>query len=176
MEAATKTRVQGLRNVAINFVTSTTVKSTIHNVLPVSDDSISLRLKAKTRLHAKHCWWFVITGTEETILTMEANWNRMTLQTGWKLQPCSALILSEGDNSAPATSNEVAATINNAPAAAIHTTDPAMVLLILTTPMMTYRQIYGYPCMVAQLILLLHLPMVMIDSLLPTMVCISYPN
>ena len=42
----------------------------------------------------------------------------MTLQTGWKLQPCC-----EGDNSAPATSNEADATTNNAPAAAIHTTD-----------------------------------------------------
>ena len=107
------------------FVTSTTVKSTIHNVLPVSDDAITVKRKAKTRPHAKHCWWFVITGTEETLLTMEANWNRMTLQTGWKLQPCFAPIVCEGDDSAPtpAASTEADATTNNAPPADILTTD-----------------------------------------------------
>ena len=49
----------------------------------------------------------------------------MTLQTGWKLQPCFAPILSEGDDLASATSNEADATTNNTSAAAIHTTDSA---------------------------------------------------
>ena len=71
------------------FVTSSTVKSSIHNVLSVPDDSIAVKRKSKT-LRAKQCWWFVITGAEEVMMSMEANWNRMTLQTGWKLQPCFA--------------------------------------------------------------------------------------
>ena len=62
------------------FVTPTTVKSTIHNMLSVPDNSITVKRKTKT-LRAKQCWWFVITGTEGTLMSLETNWNKNNLMT-----------------------------------------------------------------------------------------------
>ena len=95
------------------FVTSSTVKSAIHNVLSVPHDSITVKRKSKT-LRAKQCWWFVITGAEEVMMSMEANWNRKTLQTGWKLQPCFVPLRdwkAEDNDPAHVTKNE---DVNNA--------------------------------------------------------------
>ena len=54
-------------------------------------------------------------------MSIEANWNRMTLQTGWKLQPCFVPLQSEDDDSSLATGNEAG---KNA-IAATHTSDSA---------------------------------------------------
>ena len=93
------------------FVTPTTVKSTIHNVLSVPDNSITVKRKTKI-LRAKQCWWFIITGTEGTLMSLETNWNKMTFQTGWKLQHCFAPLQNDDPSDSASASTGEAGTAN----------------------------------------------------------------
>ena len=39
-------------------------------------------------------WWFVIHASENVLLDMEAAWEQLQLQTGWKLEPCFSMLLA----------------------------------------------------------------------------------
>ena len=55
-------------------------------------------------------------------MSMEANWNRMTLQTGWKLQPCFAPLHDQSaEDNKPSHANN--ATEDSTPAAATSISD-----------------------------------------------------
>jgi hypothetical protein len=66
------------------------VEVTLNKVLSLGDsDGISVRRKYKHGMHGRKArWWFVLHGSESTLANIEQKWESMTLQTGWKIEPC----------------------------------------------------------------------------------------
>ena len=49
-------------------------------------------------------WWFVVRGDEEVLTKLEGEWDRVSLQTNWKLQPSYKFCDSSNGSTPPATS------------------------------------------------------------------------
>ena len=84
-----RVRVEGARRVwgTMKVTTSTSLKYAVSRVCNVT----SLQIRRKTvNDHAGEVkrWWFVIHAPENQLLDLDAAWEQLQLQTGWKLEPC----------------------------------------------------------------------------------------
>ena len=84
-----KVIVQGARRVwgTMKSCTSAAISGAISKLTTVS---ANLRVKRKFRtLHDnKSAWWFVIHGQESELSSLQLQWEKVQMQTGWSLQPC----------------------------------------------------------------------------------------
>ena len=86
---AEKVRVQGARWVwgTLKLTTPSSLKSAIFKFCPAN----SIQIKRKTvcdKGGEVRRWWFVVHAPEEVLVTLDAVWEQLKLQTGWKLEPC----------------------------------------------------------------------------------------
>ena len=106
--------VEGVRRVwgALKATSTTAVASTLQKLTTVGNQ-ISVRKKTRSDTNR---WWFLLKGTEPLLCKLEGEWDKVSLQTNWKLEPCTKP--SDSVLQTPSTSN-------NAPnlAAASTTTD-----------------------------------------------------
>ena len=50
---------------------------------------LSVHRKYKHGTHGRKArWWFVLHGSESALASIEQKWESMSLQTGWKIEPC----------------------------------------------------------------------------------------
>ena len=60
-------------------------------ILQVSKIGGELRIKCKDKdspTTGRPRWWYVVYGSESTLMELEAKWDQMKLQTAWKLETC----------------------------------------------------------------------------------------
>lgn len=85
-----KVKVTGARKIwgTLKACSHTTILSTISKLLP-SGSKLNFTIKRKTReLGTKIIWWFIVHGSESDLSVLENEWERIELQTSWKLEPC----------------------------------------------------------------------------------------
>ena len=82
-------RVSGARKVwgTLKTCSVATVKSAISRFCNNSTVKIKRKFKANGAGGQSH-WWFVLHDTEEALVSLESNWERLALQTSWKLMNC----------------------------------------------------------------------------------------
>ena len=107
-----KIKVVGARRIwgTLKSSSTKTVKSVI---LQVSKIEGELRIKRKdkeNRTTGRPKWWYVVHGSESTLMELEAKWDQVKVQTSWKLEPC---FLTESQNISPpsATTTDAASTL-----------------------------------------------------------------
>ena len=64
--------------------------STVHNAIKrgiTNLDSLSVKRKFVAHDGVTKKWWFVVRGTKADIERLESEWDKVGIQTGWKLQP-----------------------------------------------------------------------------------------
>ena len=87
-ESSTKEKVPGARRVwgTMKSCTSGTIKGAIARFCNIID----IRVKRKTKQigENKERWWFVIHGNEESLANLDLLWERVQIQTSWKLETC----------------------------------------------------------------------------------------
>ena len=66
--------------------TTAAVLGAISKLTP-SISNLRVKRKYKSLSNNKIAWWFIIHGQETELGTLEAQWERVQLQTGWSLQP-----------------------------------------------------------------------------------------
>ena len=64
------------------------VSSTLTKLTSVQSET-QVQVKRKYKLSDKKTvrWWFVVRGTEEVLTKIENEWERVSLQTNWKIEP-----------------------------------------------------------------------------------------
>ena len=85
-----KTKVSGVRRIwgTLKSTTAFTVSSTLKK-LSTLGNKLALRRKYKTNEGSVRTqWWFVVKGSETDLEELEKEWDRVQLQTGWKLENC----------------------------------------------------------------------------------------
>ena len=68
---------------------STAVKHAIHQLTTIASDKLQVKRKFKTS-HNNNVirWWHVISGEEAVLVQLEQEWEKVKLQTNWKIEPC----------------------------------------------------------------------------------------
>ena len=86
---AEKVRVQGARRVwgTLKLTTPSSLKSAIFKFCPANSIQIKRKTVCDKGGQVKR-WWFVVHAPEEVLVTLDAAWEQLKLQTGWKLEPC----------------------------------------------------------------------------------------
>lgn len=91
--------VSGVRRVwgTVRSSSHVCVKNTITMLAGVENvESIQVKRKYKSTSLGKAKWWYVIHAEEDTVLKpLEANWERIQLQTGWHLESCSKPVATD---------------------------------------------------------------------------------
>ena len=107
-----KIKVVGARRIWGTLKSSSTkiVKSVILRVSKIEGE---LRIKRKDKENpttGRPKWWYVVHGSESTLMELEAKWDQVKVQTSWKLEPC---FLTESQNISPpsATTTDAASTL-----------------------------------------------------------------
>ena len=87
------TVVSGVRRIWGTMKSSSyiSIKNTIVKLARIENiDSIRVKRKYKSATNGKCRWWYIIHAEEDTILKpLEATWEYIMLQTGWRLEKCS---------------------------------------------------------------------------------------
>ena len=91
-----KVRVSGVRRIwgTVKSCSSGAVKNTVSNL--VSPEAVPqignmvVKRKYKRLPGNKIRWWFLIYMEEDSLEKLESAWERVSLQTSWKLEPCHA--------------------------------------------------------------------------------------
>ena len=91
-----KVRVSGVRRIwgTVKSCSSGAVKNTVSNL--VSPEAVPqignmvVKCKYKRLPGNKIRWWFLIYMEEDSLEKLESAWERVSLQTSWKLEPCHA--------------------------------------------------------------------------------------
>ena len=71
-----------LRNTPPAAVSATLCK------LTTLGNQLSVRRKTND-ISGRNRWWFLVKGNEEVLAQLEREWERVSLQTSWKLEPCT---------------------------------------------------------------------------------------
>ena len=103
-----RVRVSGARRLWGTFKTTSinAVRSALTKLTTVGN-KVSIRRKYKKHDSGRVCWWFVLKGEEPDLATMEREWQQVSLQLSWKIEPCyKPLSCSDGTTAA----NEIATT------------------------------------------------------------------
>ena len=79
--------VEGVRRVwgTLKATSTTAVTSTLKKLTTLGD-RLTIRKKVKTDANR---WWFLIKGDEQLLCELEGEWDRVSLQTNWKLESCT---------------------------------------------------------------------------------------
>ena len=79
--------VQGVRRIwgTLKSASTTAVASTLSKLTTLGTQ---LTVKKKVNPRGNH-WWFLVRGTEEHLKKLEDEWERVSLQINWKLEPCT---------------------------------------------------------------------------------------
>ena len=69
--------------------------TTLSKCTTVGDDQLQVKRKFKSINGTNRLvrWWFVLRGSEDALMTLEREWEQVQLQTNWKLEPYSSLLL-----------------------------------------------------------------------------------
>ena len=88
-----KEKVVGARTIwgTLRTTTVATVTSALSRLTSVGD-KLQIRRKFKTTTGNRIRWWFVVRGSEEDLCNLENEWDRIKIQTSWKLEVCYKLI------------------------------------------------------------------------------------
>ena len=88
-----KEKVVGARRIwgTLRTTTVATVTSALSRLTSVGD-KLQIRRKFKTTTGNRIRWWFVVRGSEEDLCNLENEWDRIKIQTSWKLEVCYKLI------------------------------------------------------------------------------------
>ena len=85
-----KERVTGSRKIwgTLRSTTTAAVSSTLAKLTSVQSET-QVQVKRKYKLSDKKTvrWWFIVRGTEEVLTKIENEWERVSLQTNWKIEP-----------------------------------------------------------------------------------------
>ena len=79
--------VEGVRRVwgTLKATSTTAVASTLQKLTTVGNQIL---VRKKTRSDTNR-WWFLLKGTEPLLCKLEGEWDKVSLQTNWKLEPCT---------------------------------------------------------------------------------------
>ena len=79
--------VEGVRRVwgTLKATPTTAVASTLQKLTTVGSQ---LSVRKKTRPDTNR-WWFLLKGTEPLLRQLEGEWDKVSMQTNWKLEPCT---------------------------------------------------------------------------------------
>ena len=93
--------VEGVRRVwgTLKATSTTAVASTLQKLTTVGNQIL---VRKKTRSDTNR-WWFLLKGTEPLLCKLESEWDKVSLQTNWKLEPCTKP--SDSVLQTPSTSN-----------------------------------------------------------------------
>ena len=88
-----KEKVVGARRIWGTMKTTTvaTVTSALSRLTSVGG-RLQIRRKFKTTTGNRSRWWFVVRGSEEDLCNLENEWDRINIQTSWKLEVCYKLV------------------------------------------------------------------------------------
>lgn len=105
----TKVKVSGARRIWGTLKTATTT-SVSYSLRKLSSlvNKFSLKRKFKTNsTSGRTHWWFIVKGSESDLEELEKEWDRVQLQTGWKLELCymSSSEIPDHDAAAPDSEN-----------------------------------------------------------------------
>ena len=83
------TPINGVRRVWGTLKTTTTgaVKNALSLVPEIPANTIVVKRKYKVREKNVTRWWFNLRASEETLQQLESHWQRVQIQTAWKLEP-----------------------------------------------------------------------------------------
>ena len=89
--AALRQNVSGARRVwgTLRSATHNTVRNTIVHLTKCESNAVQVKRKSKTSRSGKLKWWFVLHGEECTLVSIESDWEKVSLQTGWRLEKCT---------------------------------------------------------------------------------------
>ena len=84
-----KVRVRGARRVwgTLKLTTPSSLKSAISKFCPANSIQIKRKTVCDNDGRVKR-WWFVVHAPEDILVKLDAAWEQLKLQTGWKLEPC----------------------------------------------------------------------------------------
>jgi len=87
--------VEGVRRIwgTMRGCSSKTILTALQRLSTVSDE-IEVRRKFKKKNNSVQ-WWFLVRGTEATLQSLEQQWERIRVQTSWKLERCHKPASSE---------------------------------------------------------------------------------
>ena len=77
-----------------------TIRQTIAKSTSLTEDSISVKRKFSLSNGKETRWWFVISGNESTLATLEHEWGIIQQKCNWKLLPC--LVFDNSSDAQPA--------------------------------------------------------------------------
>ena len=69
-------------------INANTIRQTIAKSTSLTEDSISVKRKFSLSNGKETRWWFVISGDESTLATLEREWGVIQQKSNWKLLPC----------------------------------------------------------------------------------------
>jgi len=86
----TKARGEGSEE-SLGTLRSATYSAIRNTIAKVSEISAPLRVTRKfaTSPSGKPKWWFLLHADEDVLLILEENWEKVSLQTGWRLESCT---------------------------------------------------------------------------------------
>lgn len=102
-----KVSIPGVRKVwgTMKACTTQTVSTTIAQLCPSVAGKLQLRRKFKTNDNGRVTrWWFLIRGEEEVLIELKQIWERVSIQTSWRLEECFVyreLPLEQSDGAPP---------------------------------------------------------------------------
>ena len=91
-----KVRACGVRRVwgTVKSCSSTAVKNTVSRLISAEAvpqiGNITVKRKYKRLPGNKIRWWFLLYMDEDSLQKLESEWEKVSLQTSWKLEPCHA--------------------------------------------------------------------------------------
>ena len=105
--------VEGVRRVwgTLKATTTTAVASTLKKLTTLGD-RLAVRKKVKPDANR---WWFLIKGDEQLLCELEREWDRVSLQTNWKIERCtkpSDTVVQPPITTAASTSTSAPASLN----------------------------------------------------------------
>ena len=62
------------------------------------DATLKIRKKTKDPPNNKTIWWFVLPGDEKDLCTLDEDWSKVHLQTGWRLESCYTPLTTDLEN------------------------------------------------------------------------------
>ena len=97
-----RARIDGVRHVwgTMKSSTSSTV-STALNRLTTLGSKLLVKRKYKSLENGKTKWWFLVKGDESALMALESEWEKMEIQTSWKLEPCFLPVANEDPTEDP---------------------------------------------------------------------------
>ncbi len=81
---AGKRRIWG----TLKACSSQAVKCAINQLTAIGEDKIQVKRKYKTLRNNRLRWWHVVSGEEADLQQLESEWDKVQVQTNWKLEAC----------------------------------------------------------------------------------------